>query len=276
MVRTMYCLNCGRELSPGTSFCASCGTPVQAQGIPHVAPAAPAPQASTAAVPVAQSAPQATTSPGTFAPRGVAQPYGQRQQPYSGFAGTAGTVANSVGIVHGWSFSQLIAITAAILGLLLFVLPPWLDLPNPAAAVRGFGNTGVSTSSSFRMSEIASLSELLTLLRSSDLTGLLASIDLGGMAFICTLWRISIIFAVYCTVNVIRHKDRTLLLQVALGIMTVTALFWIIGVNVTASGTTPLGTIKSTPAWGAIASFIVCGLGLGGSVFFGLGEKQRH
>ena len=272
MVRTMYCLNCGRELSPGTSFCASCGTPVQAQGIPQVAPAAPAPQAATAAVPVAQGTPQATTSPGTFAPQGVAQPYGQRQQPYSGFAGTAGTVAGSVGMVHGWSFSQLIAIAAAILGLLLFVFSPWLDLPNPAAAVRSFGNTGVSTSSSFRMSEIASLIELLPLLRSSDPTGLLASIDLGGMAFICTLWRLSIIFAVYCTANVIRHKDRTLLLQVALGIMMATALFWVIGVSI-ANGDT-LQVIA--PAWGAIASFIVCGLGLGGSVFFGLGEKQRH
>ena len=58
--------------------------------------------------------------------------------------------------------------------------------------------------------------------------------------------------------------------------MTVTALFWIIGVNVAVSGTTPLGTIKSTPAWGAIVSLIVCGLGLVGSIFFGIGERQRH
>ena len=261
MVRTMYCLNCGRELSPGTSFCASCGTPVQAQGIPQVAPAAPAPQAATAAVPVAQSAPQAMASPVTFVPRGVAQPYGQRQQPYSGLAG-------SVGIVFGLSFSQLIAVIAAITGLLLFVFSPWLDLP-VAVTARSFGITGIP--SSLRMSVVVSLSELSTLANTSDV-GKLSALFNGGMTLICTLWRLSIIFTVYCTVNVIRYKKETLLLQVALGIMMATALFWVIGVSI-ANGDT-LQVIA--PAWGAIASFIVCGLGLGGSVFFGLGERQRH
>lgn len=268
MVRTMYCLNCGRELSPGTSFCASCGTPVQAQGIPQVASAAPVLQVATAAVPVAQSAPQATASPGTFVPRGVAQPYGQRQQPYSGFAGTAGTVAGSVGIVFGLSFSQLIAVIAAITGLLLFVFSPWLDLP-VAVTARSVGITGIP--SSLRMSVVVSLSELSTLANTSDV-GKLSALFNGGMTLICTLWRLSIIFTVYCAVNVIRYKKETLLLQVALGIMMATALFWVIGVSI-ANGDT-LQVIA--PAWGAIASFIVCGLGLGGSVFFGLGERQRH
>lgn len=266
MVRTMYCLNCGRELSPGTSFCASCGTPVQAQGIPQVASAAPVPQVATAAVPVAQSAPQATASPGTFVPRGVTQPYGQ--QPYSGFASTAGTVASSMGAVFGLSFSQLIAVIAAITGLLLFVFSPWLDLP-VAVTARSFGITGIP--SSLRMSVVVSLSELSTLANTSDV-GKLSALFNGGMTLICTLWRLSIIFTVYCTVNVIRYKKETLLLQVALGIMMATALFWVIGVSI-ANGDT-LQVIA--PAWGAIASFIVCGLGLGGSVFFGLGERQRH
>ena len=269
MVRTMYCLNCGRELSPGTSFCASCGTPVQAQGIPHVAPAAPAPQAATAAVPVAQSAPQATTSPGTFAPRGVAQPYGQRQQPYSGFAGTAGTVAGSVGIVFGLSFSQLIAVIAAITGLLLFVFSPWLDLP-VAATAQSVGVTGIP--SSLRMSAIDAFSELSVLFKTSEAGMLPASFDNGGITFICTLWRLSIIFTVYCTVNVIRHKKETLLLQVALGIMSATALFWIIGVSIAHSDARQV----IAPAWGAIVSLIVCGLGLVGSIFFGIGERQRR
>ena len=53
--------------------------------------------------------------------------------------------------------------------------------------------------------------------------------------------------------------------------------FWIIGVNFAVGGTTPLGAVKLiTPAWGAIVSLIVCGLGLVGSIFFGLGEKQRY
>lgn len=260
----MYCLNCGKELRLGAAFCASCGAPVQVQGVPQAASAAPAPQ----------SVPRGVASPQVPPFQGVARPYGQ--QTYGGFAGTAGTVASSMGTVFGLSLSQLIAVVAAIIGLFLFAFSPWLDLPGPAA-VQGFSSAGVSTSSSLRMSEIASLSELLTLLKSSDSTGLLALIDPGGMTFICMLWRISIIFAVYCTVNVIRHKDRALLLQIALGIMTVTALFWIIGVNFAVGGTTPLGAVKLiTPAWGAIVSLIVCGLGLVGSIFFGLGEKQRY
>lgn len=269
MVRTMYCLNCGRELSPGTSFCASCGTPVQAQGIPQVASAAPVPQVATAAVPVAQSAPQATASPGTFVPRGVAQPYGQRQQPYSGFAGTAGTVAGSVGIVFGLSFSQLIAVIAAIIGLLLFAFSPWLDLP-VAATAQSVGVTGIP--SSLRMSAIDAFSELSVLFKTSEAGMLPASFDNGGITFICTLWRLSIIFTVYCTVNVIRHKKETLLLQVALGIMSATALFWIIGVSIAHSDARQV----IAPAWGAIVSLIVCGLGLVGSIFFGIGERQRR
>lgn len=99
-----------------------------------------------------------------------------------------------------------------------------------------------------------------------------ASFDNGGITFICTLWRLSIIFTVYCTVNVIRHKKETLLLQVALGIMSATALFWIIGVSIAHSDARQV----IAPAWGAIVSLIVCGLGLVGSIFFGIGERQRR
>lgn len=173
-----------------------------------------------------------------------------------------------MGIVFGLSFSQLIAVIAAITGLLLFVFSPWLDLP-VAVTARSVGITGIP--SSLRMSVVVSLSELSTLANISDV-GKLSALFNGGMTLICTLWRLSIVFTVYCTVNVIRYKKETLLLQVALGIMMATALFWVIGVSI-ANGDT-LQVIA--PAWGAIASFIICGLGLGGSVFFGLGERQRH
>ena len=246
----MYCLNCGKELRPGVAFCASCGVPVQAQG-------APAPQ----------GVPRGVASPQVPSFRGVTQPYGQ--QPYGGFASTAGTVASSMGAVFGLSFSQLIAVIAAITGLLLFVFSPWLDLP-VAATARSVGVTGIP--SSLRMSAIDAFSELSVLFKTSEAGMLPASFDNGGITFICTLWRLSIIFTVYCTVNVIRHKKETLLLQVALGIMSATALFWIIGVSIAHSDARQV----IAPAWGAIVSLIVCGLGLVGSIFFGIGERQRR
>ena len=253
----MYCLNCGKELRPGVAFCASCGAPVQAQGAPQAAPAAPAPQ----------GVPRGVASPQVPSFQGVAQPYGQ--QPYGGFASTAGTVASSMGAVFGLSFSQLIAVIAAIIGLLLFAFSPWLDLP-VAATAQSVGVTGIP--SSLRMSAIDAFSELSVLFKTSEAGMLPASFDNGGITFICTLWRLSIIFTVYCTVNVIRHKKETLLLQVALGIMSATALFWIIGVSIAHSDARQ----AIAPAWGAIVSLIVCGLGLVGSIFFGIGERQRR
>lgn len=253
----MYCLNCGKELRPGVAFCASCGAPVQAQGAPQSAGAAPAPQ----------GVPRGVASPQVPSFQGVAQPYGQ--QPYGGFASTAGTVASSMGAVFGLSFSQLIAVIAAIIGLLLFAFSPWLDLP-VAATAQSVGVTGIP--SSLRMSAIDAFSELSVLFKTSEAGMLPASFDNGGITFICTLWRLSIIFTVYCTVNVIRHKKETLLLQVALGIMSATALFWIIGVSIAHSDARQV----IAPAWGAIVSLIVCGLGLVGSIFFGIGERQRR
>ena len=253
----MYCLNCGKELRPGVAFCASCGAPVQAQGAPQAAPAASAPQ----------GVPRGVASPQVPSFQGVAQPYGQ--QPYGGFASTAGTVASSMGAVFGLSFSQLIAVIAAIIGLLLFAFSPWLDLP-VAATAQSVGVTGIP--SSLRMSAIDAFSELSVLFKTSEAGMLPASFDNGGITFICTLWRLSIIFTVYCTVNVIRHKKETLLLQVALGIMSATALFWIIGVSIAHSDARQV----IAPAWGAIVSLIVCGLGLVGSIFFGIGERQRR
>ena len=259
----MYCLNCGRELRPGVAFCASCGAPTQAQG------------ASQTAAAVAQGAPQATAPSGAFAPQGVAQPYVQPPQPYGqppygGFAGAAGTVAGSMGTVFGLSFSQLIAVVAAIIGLLLFMFSPWLDLPAVTTA-QSFGIKGLP--SSLRMSVIVALSELLALSKAYSGAGMPSeSFDIAGLVFVSALWRLSIIFTVYCTVNLIRCKKETLLLQVALGIMAATALFWIIGVVASKSSAQQV----IAPAWGAIVSLIVCGLGLVGSVFFGLGERQRR
>ena len=253
----MYCLNCGKELRLGAAFCASCGAPVQVQGVPQAASAAPAPQ----------SVPRGVASPQVPPFQGVARPYGQ--QTYGGFAGTAGTVASSMGTVFGLSLSQLIAVVAAIIGLLLFAFSPWLDLP-VAATAQSVGVTGIP--SSLRMSAIDAFSELSVLFKTSEAGMLPASFDNGGITFICTLWRLSIIFTVYCTVNVIRHKKETLLLQVALGIMSATALFWIIGVSIAHSDARQV----IAPAWGAIVSLIVCGLGLVGSIFFGIGERQRR
>ena len=54
--------------------------------------------------------------------------------------------------------------------------------------------------------------------------------------------------------------------------MSATALFWIIGVSIAHSDARQ----AIAPAWGAIVSLIVCGLGLVGSIFFGIGERQRR
>lgn len=273
----MYCLNCGKELRPGVAFCASCGAPVQAQGAPQAAPAAPAPQAAPAAVPVAQSAPQATASPGAFAPQGVAQPYGQ--QPYGGFTAAAGTVASSAGTVSGLSFSRLIAIVAAIAGIFLFVFSPWLELPIvPFARNLGYSSLFTGVPSSLRMGSIVSLNDLYSVWLGQAFQGssvpvsVNSTISGGSMTFVCVVWQLSIIFTSYCVVSAIRHKGEVLPLRIALGVMAAIALFWIIGVSIAHSDARQ----AIAPAWGAIVSLIVCGLGLVGSIFFGIGERQRR
>lgn len=297
----MYCLNCGKELRPGVAFCASCGAPVQAQGAPQVAPAAPAPQAAPAAVPVAQSAPQATVSSGAFAPQGVAQPYGQ--QPYGGFTAAAGTVAGPVGTVSGLSFSRLIAIVATIAGILLFVLPPWLELPIVTSPnlpdslyfLRPYPP-------SFRMGFVTSLIDVYSemwrqvLLQGGGVdpstSGVVNTLIGGGVTFLCVAWQLSIVLSSCCVVSAIRHKGEVLPLRIALGVMASVALFWIISVSTangsivtwlrqTYSSSSSYAQLLYTenviaPAWGAIVSLIVCGLGLVGSIFFGIGERQRR
>ena len=75
--------------------------------------------------------------------------------------------------------------------------------------------------------------------------------------------------------------------------MAAIALFWIISVSMAngsiiselrmhySSSSSSYGQLLYTenviaPAWGAIVSLIVCGLGLVGSIFFGIGERQRR
>mgnify|MGYP000843662887 FL=1 len=294
----MYCLNCGKELRPGVAFCASCGAPVQAQGAPQSAGAAPAPQVAPAAVPVAQSAPQATVSPGAFAPQGVAQPYGQ--QPYGGFTAAVGTVAGPVGAASGLSFSRLIAIAAAIAGIFLFVFSPWLELPIiPLARTLGYSSLFTGAPSSLRMGSIVSLNDLYSVWLGQAFQGssvpvsVNSTISGGSMTFVCVVWQLSIIFTSYCVVSAIRHKGEVLPLRIALGVMAAIALFWIISVSMAngsiiselrmhySSSSSSYAQLLYTesviaPAWGAIVSLIVCGLGLVGSIFFGIGERQRR
>ena len=282
----MYCLNCGKELRPGVAFCASCGAPTQAQG------------ASQTAAAVAQGAPQATAPSGAFAPQGVAQPYVQPPQPYGqppygGFAGAGG-------MPSGLSFSQPIAITAAIAGIFLFVFSPWLELPIiPFARTLGYWSLFTGVPSSLRMGSIVSLNDLYSVWLGQAFQGssvpvsVNSTISGGSMTFVCVVWQLSIIFTSYCVVSAIRHKGEVLPLRIALGVMAAIALFWIISVSM-ANGSIiselrmhyssssssyaqlPYPENAIAPAWGAIVSLIVCGLGLVGSVFFGLGERQRH